>query len=534
MTGTGEKGPTGPAGFTGARGITGATVPPVQYQYSVDPIGLTYDFQSVLTLPQVTINEGANVLLQGHIQVTFLPYLTAIRVPIVVNVLFNDLIIQSYSFYSIQQSSDSFPFGERASEDCPFSLTHYGAGGTGSYSLQVKLDQPVQDGLDLRVENSYLYAEQVEQEGAFAGVSIAYYLAAGGVQIFDAGMNSISTVSMYDNTVRPSNSIYAASVDGNYIYYAVSDMLYRFNIQEETVDRSITLENGMKASDLLLLPNQRYLFISDEASAKTLIYDINNENFYKTLNYQTNVLFSAASPDNKYVFFYIYSTPFSGNYTLPVYFYNIESDVYIGPLMQVPDPSSQNVSFSNPLGVTPDNEQVWLTANEPSYYYNYLELSNINFLGYGITGDSAQTSGLVHLKNGDSYVMGRGLSENNVTGITRFRKNTKLETYPGTDDQFAIVLSPDERWICIQGTQELVLFSTSEFTTRRIPLTDYTFQGGINFTRDSRYVVVIGTQKIYSIDVVYLYVQSVELSTDPSNQPLPYTLSSGVYKAQSK
>lgn len=130
--------------------------------------------------------------------------------------------------------------------------------------------------------------------------------------------------------------------------------------------------------------------------------------------------------------------------------------------------------------------------------------------------------------------MGTGLESTLETGITRFRNKEDVGTYPGPEGQFAMVLSPDEQWICIQGTSELRLFSTTELTSRTVPMTDYTHQGGINFTRDSRFVVVIGTQHIYSVDVDDLTVRTFDLPPEANNQPLAYTLSSGAYKTQSK
>ncbi|WP_405115525.1 hypothetical protein MHH28_13020 [Paenibacillus sp. FSL K6-1217] len=534
-TGTGGKGPTGPAGLTGPQGITGEHLPPPQYLYSADPIGLTYDFQTVLALPQSTIDEGSNVLLQGNIQVSFLPYLTAMRVAIVANVLFNDTVIQSFSFYSIQQSSDSFPGGERASVECPFSLTQYDAGGAGVYSLQVKIDQPVPDNrVDVRVENSYLLAEVVDGGRPYVRDRTVYYLASGAVQIFDAVLGLVQSVPMYDNTVTPSNSVYVASADGRYIYYAVSDMLYRYNTLQDVVDWGITLDDGMKPSDLLLTPDQRYLFISDDISTKVQVHDLVQGTTVNTLVFPTNVLFSAVAPDGSYAFFYVYpqasSVPFYNAH--PLYAYEIATNTVIGPLMTIQNAPTQNPSFSNPLGVTPDSQEVWLTPNSLQYYYSYVMLSSFDSRDY--TGNAAVTSGLLHLKNGDSYVMGSGMTPDLVTGISRFQKLIYLDTYPGTDTQFAIVLSPDENWICIQGTTELVLFSTSEFTSRTIPMTDYTFQGGINFTRDSRYIMVIGTQHVYSVSVDDLAVLTFDLPAGSVNQPLPYTLTNGVYKTQSK
>ena len=530
-TGTGEKGPTGPAGLPGPPGITGVRLPPAQYLYSPDPIGLTYEFETVLTLPQTTINEGSNVLLQGNVLVSFQPYSTATRVPIAVNVLFNDTIIQAYSFYSIQQSSDSFPGGERASVDCSFSLTHYEAGGTGSYSLQVKVDQPVPDGFDLRAENSYLLAEVAEGGHSYVRDRTVYYLAAGAIQIVDAEAGLVQSVPMYDNTVTPSNSIYVSSADGRYIYYAVSDLLYRYNMQQGVVDWEITLDDGIKPADLLLTPDQRYLFIADDVSTRVQVYDLVLGSTRRTLTLSSNILFSAVSSDGSYAFFYVYTGQTSN--AKPVYAYQIATDTLIGPIITTAAPSTFSPSYSNPLAVTPDNTEIWLTSNSNFVYYGYAPLSSLNNSAL-YSGNGAVTSGLVHLQNGDSYVMGRGLSTASVTGISRFQKRTLLGTYPGTDTQFAIVLSPDENWICIQGTMELVLFSTSELTSRTIPMTEYTFLGGINFTPDSRYLIVIGTQHIYSVTVEDLAVQTFDLPSGTTNQPLSYTLSNGVFKTQSK
>ncbi|OMF85778.1 hypothetical protein BK146_28465, partial [Paenibacillus sp. FSL R7-0333] len=529
-TGTGDKGPTGPVGLTGAAGATGEPLLPPQYQYSADPLGLTYDFQTVLTLPQVVFEGGPNVVLQGNVLVTFQPYLTATRVPIVINVLFNDTILQDFSFYSIQQSSDSFPGGERASVDCPFSLTHYNAGGLGAYSVQVKIDQPVPDGFDLRVENRYLLAEASEKERPYVRDRTVYYLAAGAVQIFDAVEGLSAPVPMYDS-IYVGFGANVASMDGRYIYYAVKDRLYQFNIDTLTVDWELDLTGGMVASDLLLTPDQRYLFISDLTNPRVQIYDLVNRATVRILSLSSSVRFSAASPDSRYAFFYIYTGQTIN--TGQVYAYEIATDLLTGPFFTYLSPPAADPSDSNPLVVTPDSKQVLLTPNRYQYYYTPLIIGDSSQEA-SAGGNAAITSGILQLENGEVYVMGSGLSQDNVTGIARYLGYTQLGIYPGPDQPYAMVLSPDEQWICIAGISELMLFSTSELTSRYIPMLDLGIEGGLIFTWDSRFVVLTGTQNNYSISVEDLTVRTFDLPPEANNSPLGYSLSNGRYKTQSK
>ncbi|MEK3901843.1 collagen-like protein [Paenibacillus sp. FSL R7-0179] len=530
VTGTGEKGPTGPAGFTGARGITGATVPPVQYQYSVDPIGLTYDFQSVLTLPQVTINEGANVLLQGHIQVTFLPYLTAIRVPIVVNVLFNDLIIQSYSFYSIQQSSDSFPFGERASVDCPFSLTHYNASGTGVYSLQVKLDQPVLDGFDPRVDNCYLYAEQIEHEGAFIGASKVYFVASSAVQVFDAEEGSIKSVPL-DNTDLPRNSSfssYAASPDGRYIYYCfgAGDKLYRFNTKEETVDLRINLIPAMNASAMLLTPDDRYLLIWEGKGVR--FYDLKNNFTFNSLTLDWNLCYAAASPDSRYVFFF---TEF-GN----VHGYEIETQKLTLNIFSYVMANAGLLTGTNVLGVSPDSKELWVTPGIGSDYYLYAKIGDFSNTGSAPNAPNP-TGGIRILKNKDAYVLDIDLFVSDIprrVSLINGERDLVKSWEIGNDSIYGeIFLSPDEQWVAAatDWIGSILLISTVDHSERRFSLGGSSDPKVIGFTGDSKYIFAFIGSKFMTISMKDFSVQSFDSN---GLYPDSNSVSSGRYESQSR
>lgn len=504
-TGTGEKGATGPAGFTGPQGETGAPLPPAQYEYSAAPLNLTNDFQTVLTLPQLDIDGGQNVFLQGNLLITFQPYLTATRVPVVVNVLFNDTLIKDFSFYSIQQSSDSFPGGERASVDCPFSLTDYNAGGPGVYSLQVKIDIPVPDGFDLRVENRYLFAEAAEKERPSIRDRTAYYLAAGGVQVFDALYGVTKYVPMDSNIQYPLTAPYASSINGDYIYYAVLDRLYRFNTQLEQVDWGIDLMAGMNATDLLLMPDQRYVCISDQAGAKVQIYDLANMGTVDTLTLESNVLFSAASPDSRYAFFYIY--------TGQVHAYEIATGIYVpnifdGAYVIQPAPYP---GFSNPLVISPDSTEVRITPGLANVYYAYAEIGN--FSSNGVKASlSYSTWGILQFEDGNIMTITNGSDPANPEQDSRLIRLTpdggQLELSIGGSLR-SITLSPDEQYIGIQTDQGVKIYNPANLFSsgRFVPMPDPPLQGGINFTGDSRYIVNIGTDHMYSISLEDYSVQ---------------------------
>ncbi|WP_445668040.1 hypothetical protein [Paenibacillus sp. FSL H3-0333] len=524
-TGTGDKGPTGPVGLTGAAGATGEPLLPPQYQYSADPLGLTYDFQTVLTLPQVVFEGGPNVVLQGNVLVTFQPYLTATRVPIVINVLFNDTILQDFSFYSIQQSSDSFPGGERASVDCPFSLTHYNAGGLGAYSVQVKIDQPVPDGFDLRVESRYLYAEPTERGQPYVKDRTIYYLASGAVQIFDAANGLTNSVPMYDNTIRPLYTAYAATVDGRYIYYGVVGRLYRFNTQEERVDWGVDLIPGMYVTGMLLMPDQRYLFIWTQNSTQVQIYDLDNTAIVNTVTLESNVIYAAASPDSRYAFFYTYYGD--------IYGYEIETNLLTQSILHIGSDSS--LTTATPLlVVTPDSEELLVTPGASGIYYTHTEIGNFSNTG-SITSSPNATTGIRILKTGNVYVLDNGLFTTDTRYVSLLNAqgelvNTWTIVNAGNSTMY---LSPNEQWIAVLVQVQLILISTADQSAQYIPLSDYQGPGLAAFTGDSSYFVNIGTQ-VQAVSLVDFSVHSFDIPSGFPDFPLSNSVSSGRYQTQSE
>ncbi|NOU79499.1 hypothetical protein GC101_11480 [Paenibacillus sp. LMG 31459] len=531
--GSGGKGPDGPIGPTGPQGVTGAPLPPVQYQYTTDPLRLSYGEQNVLTLASLQTEYGENVLLQGNLLITFQPIQLAQRIPILVSVLYNGIVIKQYDFRSIPQGYGfGVPFpdpGEKASVEFPFSLTHAPAPGAAVYSVQVEINFIVNDGFPITVESRYLLAEVVGPGLPYNRNATAYYLASGGVEIFNAISGPTRHVAMDNNIKGSLTAAYAASGDGNYIYYAVQDRLYRFNTQAQTVDWGIDLNEDAYVTDLLLMPDQRYLFISDSAGTTLQIYDLVNMSTVNTLPMESNVLFSAASPDNRYAFFYIY--------TGQVHAYEMSTATLIknifGNFGTEPHPG-----FSNPLVVTPDSKEVRFTDNLQFASYMYAEIGNFSNRGTKAASDQPNSKwGIRILETGESYVMDNGEDPGNTAAllIRRLDQNGDMTTsWPGPDGMFALVLSPDEQWVCAQGTQELVLISTDTLISQTIPMTDNTLQGGLNFTGDSLYIVTIGARHVYSVSVVDFSVRSFELSQDFEDWPLNYSLSSGAYKTQSK
>ncbi|WP_405115523.1 hypothetical protein MHH28_13015 [Paenibacillus sp. FSL K6-1217] len=527
-TGTGDKGPTGPAGLTGPPGITGVPVPPPQYLYSADPIGLTYDFQTVLTLPQVVIENGADVLLQGSVLVSFLPYSTSERIALTVNVLFNDSTIRDFSFYSIEPGSESLPDGERPSVNCPFSLTHYGADGTGSYSLQVKLDQPVPDGFDLRVENCYLYAEQVEQE-AIAGASKVYFLTSSGdVNIFDAEEGVMKSVPM-DNTDLPrgiSFAAYAASQDGRYIYFGLDDTLYRFNKKEETVDWSINLIPAMNLSGMLLMPDDRYIIIWDGNywdGTQIRVYDLENNLTFNTLTLDQNLLYAAASPDSRYVFFYDQFGSVHG--------YEIETNTLTLNIFEYIMANGGVLTRANVLGVSPDSKELWVTPGIGSDYYLYSQIGD-----FGNTGSAPNapnpTEGIRILKNKEAYVLDSALFIPNSRRVSLINGQRDLVTSWQIEDNGIysdIFLSPNEQWVAVVVDDiNLLLISTADHSERRLTL-GYAPSPLISFTGDSKYLVNLGN--LTTVSMKDFSVRSFDLI---GVSPLFNSVSSGRYESQSR
>ncbi|WP_340024877.1 hypothetical protein MHI24_07035 [Paenibacillus sp. FSL K6-1096] len=188
--------------------------------------------------------------------------------------------------------------------------------------------------------------------------------------------------------------------------------------------------------------------------------------------------------------------------------------------MSEPLALNSHVLFS---AVSPDSRYVF--NNESVYYY----VANIEDFGiYSYSRLDSISTGLLQLSNGDSYILVWVYLDKSYNIV--LLNSTGQKIYSGVPDQFSMVLSPDEQWICIQGPDS----STSYKTLRTVPMTAYKFQGGIKFTRDSHYVVVIGTRHIYTVSVNDLTVRTFDLPPEAENQPLFYSLTNGAYKLQSK
>lgn len=284
MTGISGKGPDGPPGPTGPTGITGAVLPPALYQYTTDPIVLTATPQTVLQLASLQTEAEQNVVLSGNLRFTYLPLAVAVRIPVTIEILYNGTAIKWYDLRSIVQgygSGQPNP-NERASVEYPFSFTHAPEPGNGVYSVQVAINFAVPSNFSLTAESRYLLAEVVGGETPYPQDENVYFLAAGGVQTLNALVGQVQSVPMDPNIQSPLTAAYAAT-HGSDIYYAVKDRLYRFNTNAQTVDWGVDLNPGMVATDLLLTPDERYLFISDEASPQVQIYDLVNRKTVRTL-----------------------------------------------------------------------------------------------------------------------------------------------------------------------------------------------------------------------------------------------------------
>ncbi|MEK4047708.1 collagen-like protein [Paenibacillus sp. FSL H8-0048] len=509
VTGTGEKGPMGPAGFTGPAGITGVELPNAQYLYIEDPIGLTYDFQTVLALPQLAIKNVGNVLLKGSFQVSFQPYLIPTRVAVTVSVLFNTTVIQQFSFYSIQQSSDSFPGGERASVDCPFSLTHYNASGTGKYSMQVKIDQPVPDDFDPRAENSYLYAEQ---EGTS---SVVYFIAAGAIQIFDAISGVRKSVPLNGDITGSPSVASAATLDGHYIYYGVQNKLYRFDTFLEQVDQvnlnGINIPSSLKIFNLLLMPDQRHIYIF---AGTNYLYDlVDNSAVTLGLMVGGGVTFSTASPDGRLAFFITdENRVYAHDRSLNKYWLNMFGDFV----------NNDIIFHSNPLTVSLDGKEIKFASGVFGSYYVYCEIDNL--LVFPVISKPSQyaTSGMAQLDTGDTFIM--GAADYNYTGIF-LETGDDIGYLPGAIGQFAMILSSDQQWLGIQGTEAVKLIPIPDITNAKVVLMPDNNYGGLSFTRDSRYLITTGQEHMYSISVEDLTVRTFD-----NLSPYPGSLTDGVYR----
>lgn len=544
-TGTMGPGPRGPAGPTGATGATGEPLPPVQYQYLTNPVPLDYypDRNYYLELDSVHTEAGQRVLLKGNFRLTFLRRNLALAVSINVNFNYDDgnglTLFRVFNFRTVVQGYENLPDpGERASIQIPFSFMHNPGPGTGAYKINLRQNQATwaQPDLSMTIENRYLVAEVIDGDTLFFHEESAYFLAAGGVQTINALVGPTRSVLMDPNIQYRENAAYAAS-SGTEIYYAVQDKLYEFDRLAQMVNWEIDLDQDMQASDLLLTPDQRYLFISDEASTRVQIYDLVNRANVPGLTLESNVLFSAVSPDSRYAFFYIY--------TGEVHAYNIvlgtlERNIFNG---LYPIQPQLHPGYSNPLAVSSDSTEVRFTPGLQDVFYVYAEVGNFSNKGSKIEYSINGTWGIVPLQNGNYITMTNGADPNILLPYSNAMllgpSESSLVSYvPLRVRAYSLVVSPDEQFACIQTEDGLFLLEINAngyLSGGRLPLqTDQPLRGGVSFTRNSRFIVVIGTQHIYTISLEDRSVRTFDLPPEQANWPLNYTLSSGAYKTQSK
>ncbi|MEK3879030.1 hypothetical protein [Paenibacillus sp. FSL M7-0420] len=537
-TGTGSKGPTGPAGSAGATGATGESVPSPLYQYRADSQVLTSELQTVLTLDTLQTKAGQRVQLQGDLRVSYLPLAEAVRIPLSIYILYNNTVIRRFEFRSIVQgygNGEADP-GKRASVQFPFSLTQIPEAGPGVYSVQVQIDLNIPSTLSLIMENRYLAAEVMGSGTPYVvSEATAYFLQDGGVAILDARSATIQLI-----PVDPSINLllgqvaYAASVDGKYIYYAVIDKLYRFNIQSRAVDWTVDLNPDTQVFDLLLAPDQRHLFISTR-NVQTIVFDLANGSIIDTFTTTSVVQYSAVSPDSRYAFFLLVG----GQYNPAVHAYEIATGMLTENIFGAYPVALERTAYSNPLVVTPDSMEVRLTPSMKNTFYVYAEIGNFSNTGSRPSTGHNSTWGIRELNSGESYIMDNGETpdNHNPLNVSRIDINGNLlNNWRGPSNQYTIILSPDERWVCVQGTQELKLISTSNQTTHTIPMTDIFKLGALNFTGDSQYLVNTGWENIYIISMADFSIRTINYNPnmDPALLPLYYSFSSGKYKTQSK
>ncbi|MEK3879033.1 hypothetical protein [Paenibacillus sp. FSL M7-0420] len=540
-TGTMGPGPRGPSGPTGPTGSTGEPLPPVQYQYRTDPVALSFSAESFIELDSVHTEAGQRVLLKGNFRITYLPRSTGSRISITVGFSYNSgngmSFFRSFNFQTIVQGYGSLADpGERASIQIPFTLTHIPGPGTGVYTAYLKqnpVELQTQNELSMTVESRYFVAEVTDGDISFFREESAYFLAAGGVQTINALVGPILSVPLDPNIQYHGNAAYAASA-GSEIYYAVQDRLYQFDTEAQVKNWEIDLNQDMQATDLLLTPDQRYLFISDEASPQVQVYDLVNRVTVRTLTLESNVLFSAASPDSSYVFFYIY--------TGEVHAYNIpqgklERNIFNG---LYPIQPQLYPGYSNPLVVSPDSSEVRFTPGRADVFYAYAEIGNFNNKGLKTLIGSNGAWGIVQLVNGKFITIDNGADPNTLPQISKASllgpSESDIPSYAALNARvYSLVLSPDEQFVCIQSEDGLFLLNTDNLFGSELPLlTVQNFRGGVSFTRDSRFLVVIATQHIYTISLQDRSVRTFDLPPEPANRPMNYTLSSGAYKTQSK
>ncbi|MFD2879669.1 YncE family protein [Paenibacillus rhizoplanae] len=237
-------------------------------------------------------------------------------------------------------------------------------------------------------------------------------------------------------------------------YYAVQDRLYQFDTEAQVVNWGIDLNQDMQATDLLLTPDQRYLFISDEASPRVQIYDLVNRVTVRTLPLESNVLFSAASPDSRYAFFYIYTGEVHAyNIALGTLERNIFNGLYVIQPQLYP-------GYSNPLVVSPDSTEVRFTPGLAQVFYAYAEVGN--FSNNGLRTISSNSSwGIVQLDNGNCITIDNGIDPNNSAQnakVNLLRPNGDYVLVELRVPLYSLVLSPDEQFVCIQSEDGLFFY----------------------------------------------------------------------------
>ncbi|MEK4047709.1 hypothetical protein NSU18_29295 [Paenibacillus sp. FSL H8-0048] len=377
--------------------------------------------------------------------------------------------------------------------------------------MQVKIDQHVQDDLDLIVDDSYLLAEQLGTD------SVVYFIASGAIQIFDAISGVRKSVPLNGDITGSPSVANAATLDGHYIYYGVQNKLYRFDTFLEQVNlvSGVDIPSYLQISNLLLMPDERHIFI---ITGTNYLYDLVENNTVNSFSNFDNfsVRFSTASPDGSYAFF------FTGQNR--VYGYEMATNTVIENIFK--DFQNNVLIFnSNPITVSLDGKEIQYAPGVFGSYYVYANIpdwTNVNSVPSQYT-----TSGMAQLDTGDTFIMGTGdyhYGNYNYTGIF-LETGDDIAHLPGAIGQFAMILSSDQQWLGIQGTEAVKLIPIHDNTKSKVVLMpDYNY-GGLSFTRDSRYLITTGQEHIYSISVDDLTVRTFDnLSLYPGS------LTDGVYR----
>ncbi|MFD2879670.1 hypothetical protein ACFTAO_32865 [Paenibacillus rhizoplanae] len=129
---------------------------------------------------------GQRVLLQGNVQITYLPLSVATRISIIIGFAYNfsgsASFFHSFNFQTIVQGygSDMPDPGQRASVQIPFSLTHLPEPGTGTYTVFfLSQNSNPQDNVTLTAERRYLVVEAVDGGTISSPNSDAYFSGGG-------------------------------------------------------------------------------------------------------------------------------------------------------------------------------------------------------------------------------------------------------------------------------------------------------------------------------------------------------------------